>query len=117
MVAIVEAVRICQHIVTLYFRFIFLELADLGFACSQGGYIPADSGVVHFDDRLVCPSVIGSIVHREHRFEVEMFQEVHFTVDITGRPVVLGFGGVCSQTDVYHWIVDLCFLKFRQCTV
>ena len=43
-----------------------------------------------------------------------MFQEVHFAIDITRCPVVFGFGRIGFQIDVYHRIVDLCFLKFGQ---
>ena len=46
-----------------------------------------------------------------------MFQEVHFAIDITRCPVVFGFGRIGFQIDVYHRIVDLCFLKFGQNTV
>ena len=111
-IAIVKAVGIGQQIVALYFRFIFLELADFRFAGSQCHDISCSCIVVHFHDRQISTSVVGSIVHREHRFEGEMFQKVHFTIDITRCPVVFGFGRIGFQLDVYHRIVDLCFLKF-----
>ena len=114
MIAVVEAVGICQYVVALYFRFIFLELADFRFSCSQSGDVTIDSRVVYFDNRGVGTSIVGCIVHGEGSSEFEMFQEIHFTVDIARCAVVLGFGSVRLQIYVHHRVVDLCLLEFGQ---
>ena len=44
----------------------------------------------------------------------EMFQEVYFTINITGCPVVLRFGSIRFQFDVYHRVANLRFLEFGQ---
>ena len=94
MIAVVETVGIGQHIVTLHFRLVFLELADFSFTCSQSGNISFDGRVVYFYDRSISTSVVGSVVHRECRFEGKMLQEVHFAIDITRCTIVFSFRGV-----------------------
>ena len=73
-----------------------------------------DSGIVYFYDRCIRPSVVRRIIHGEHCFEREMFQEVYLTINVTGGPVVLRFGSIRFQFDVYHRVVDLRFLEFGQ---
>ena len=114
MVAVVEAVGVCQQVVTLHFRFILFELADLGLSCSQSRNTSVDSGIIYFHNWRIRTPVVRCIVHGEHSLESEMFQEVYLTVNVTGCPVVLCFGSIRFQFDVYHRIVDLRFLEFGQ---
>ena len=114
MISIIKAVGVCQQVVALNFGFILFKLADLGLACSQSRDSSVDSGIVYFYDRCIRPSVVRRIIHGEHCFEREMFQEVYFTINITGCPVVLRFGSIRFQFDVYHRVVDLRFLEFGQ---
>ena len=111
MIPVIKAVGVCQYVVTLHFRFGLLELADFRLSCAQSRNISFHRRVVHFDDRSVGTSVIGCIIHGECRPESEMFQEIHFTEDISRCTVVLGFGSIGFQSDVYHRVVNLCFLK------
>ena len=109
-----KTVLVSQQIVTLNLGFVLLVLAHFCFSVSERSNVPGHGCVIYLDNRFVSPAVIGGIVHREHCLKSEVLQEIYFTIDASRCPVIDRAGGVGTQIDVYHRIIHLCFLEFRQ---
>ena len=113
-VMVAETVGIGQYIVTLYFRFVLFELTHFRLAGAQGGYISFYRIVIYLNNRLIRPSVIGTIIHREYGSEIKVFQKVHLSINIARSAVILSTGGIGFQIHIHHRVHHLCLLELRQ---
>ena len=111
---ITPCIRVSQQIVTLCFHLCLFGLADTCLTIAQCNYVSFGTGIIYLNDRSELAAIVRSIIHREHSLELEMFQEIPFSIYVPRTTIVLGTCCVGFQVNVYHWIIHLCLLEFRQ---